>query len=251
MTQTVQRAIDILEFCSERPRRLREIAEAFDVHRTTALRLIHTLEAGGFVRRDERGLYGVGFRLAALADSALRQFDLRTVVHPHLVELSERVGQTVQFAVPQGDHIVYVDKVEPPSSIRLDTRIGGRVVVQTAGVSKAILAFIEEEARNAILSRADFRRYTDTTLMTREALEARLDEVRATGWSYDNGEYEEISNCVAAPVRDYSGSVAGAISITALRTQFDIESLKGLLPELLETTNAVSRALGHSNGDRA
>ncbi|GHB75752.1 IclR family transcriptional regulator [Streptomyces viridiviolaceus] len=251
MAQTVQRAIDILEFCSVRPRRLREIADMCGVHRTTALRLIHTLETSGFVRRDERGLYGVGFRLAALADSALRQFDLRRLVHPHIVELSERVGQTVQFAVPQGDRIIYIDKVEPPSSIRLDTRIGGDVVVQTAGVSKAILAFIDDESRDAILSKAEFRRYTDTTLTSREDFEARLEEVRTNGWSYDDGEYEKISNCVAAPVHDYAGNVAGAISITALSTQLDIEALKGLLPELLKTTTAVSHSLGYTNASQA
>lgn len=248
MAQTVQRAIDILEFCSVRPRRLREIADMCGVHRTTALRLIHTLETSGFVRRDERGLYGVGFRLAALADSALNQFDLRTLVHPYIVELSERVGQTVQFAVPQGDHIVYVDKVEPPSSIRLDTRIGGYAVVQTAGVSKAVLAFLDDDRRDAILSKTEFRPYTSSSLTSREAFEARLEEVRANGWSYDDGEYEEISNCVAAPVRDYADNVAGAISITALTTHLDIQGLRKLLPDLMETVAAVSHALGHADG---
>ncbi|MBK8462241.1 MAG: IclR family transcriptional regulator [Nigerium sp.] len=244
MTQTVQRAIDILEFCSARPRKLTEIAETCGVHRTTALRIVQTLMAGGFVRRDDRGLYGVGFRLAALADSALRQFDLRTVVHPWIVELSERLGQTVQFAVPDGDRVVYVDKIEPPNSIHLDTRIGGHVVVQTAGVSKAILAFLDPDRRESILRHVDFVRFTDSTITSKDAFLARLEEVRQNGWAYDDGEYEAISNCVAAPVWDYAGTPAGAISITALKAQLDLSSLKSLLPDLLETTRAVSTELG-------
>lgn len=244
MTQTVQRAIDILEFCSERPRKVREIGEMCGVHRTTALRLIQTLEAGGFVRRDDRGQYGVGFRLAALAESALDQFDLRTVVHPHIVALSERVGQTVQFAVPQGSRIVYVDKIEPPSSIRLDTRIGGYVVAHTAGVSKAILAYLPEQEREAILDATTFTQYTDTTLTTREALVERLGQVRSLGWAFDDGEYESMSNCIAAPVWDYAGHVAGAISITAVKSHLDLTGLQNHIPALLVTTAAVSRDLG-------
>ncbi|AYN31355.1 MULTISPECIES: IclR family transcriptional regulator [Streptomyces] len=244
VAQTVSRAIEVLEFCSRRPRELREISELWGVHRTTALRLVQTLIAGGLIRKDERGRYGVGFRLAALAESALEQFDLRTVVHPHIVELSERVGQTVQFAVPQGDHLVYVDKIEPPSSIRLNTRIGGYATVHTAGVSKAYLAHVPSAVRERILAGADFEKYTDTTLTSRTAFEERLIEVARQGWAYDDGEYETLSNCIAAPVWDHSGSAAGGISITAIKTQSDLGELRKLLPTLLETTEVISRELG-------
>jgi DNA-binding IclR family transcriptional regulator len=240
----VSRAIDVLEFCSERPRELREIAERFGVHRTTAFRLIQALAAGGFIRKDDRGLYGVGFRLAALAESALWQFDLRTVVHPHIVELSERVGQTVQFAVPQGSRIVYVDKIEPPNSIHLDTRIGGFVVVHTAGVSKAIIANLPPDKRDEFLADVTFEKFTEMTITSREAFDDRLEAVRANGWAFDDGEYEAISNCIAAPVWDHAGKAAGGISITTLKPQADLPELKKLLPTLLETTSAISAELG-------
>ncbi|MET7287078.1 IclR family transcriptional regulator [Streptomyces sp. NPDC005573] len=244
MSQTVGRAIDVLEFCSRRPRELREIAALWGVHRTTALRIVQTLIAGGLIRRDERGRYGVGFRLAALASAALDQFDLRTVVHPHIVELSERVGETVQFAVPQGSRIVYVDKIEPPDSIRLNTRIGGYVTLHTAGVSKALLAHLPPEEREKFLAEAAFERFTDTTLTSRTAFEERLAEVRAQGWAYDDGEYDAISNCVAAPVWDHSGTAAGGISITAIKSRSGLSDLRAHLPALLETTTAISRELG-------
>jgi len=244
VSQTVSRAIEVLEFCSERPRELLEIAQLWDVHRTTALRLVQTLEAGGFVRKDDRGRYGVGFRLAALAESALEQFDLRTVVHPHIVDLSERVRQTVQFAVQQGSRIVYVDKIEPYNSIRLNTRIGGYVVVHTAGVSKAILANLAPTQRDRILNELTFEKFTDTTLTSRAAFEQRLETVKETGWAYDDGEYESISNCIAAPVWDHAGRVAGGISITALKAQTDLVALEDLLPDLLDTTTTISRELG-------
>lgn len=244
MTQTVSRAIDVLEFCSEHPRTLLEIASLLGVHRTTALRLTQTLAAAGFVRKDESGRYGVGFRLAGLAQRALQQFDLRNLVHPHIVQLSERVGHTVQFAVPEANHLVYVDKIEPPNSISLNTQIGGLVVVHTAGVSKAILANLPPAKREAIISTATFEKYTDATLTNRDQLLDRLTQVLADGWATDAGEYESFSNCIAAPVWDHSGSVAGAISITAFKEKADLHALKLLLPTLLEATTAISTELG-------
>jgi DNA-binding IclR family transcriptional regulator len=254
MPQTVDRAIEVIELCSVRPRTLRELAEELCVHRTTVMRLVHSLAEGGFVRSDGTGHWGVGFRLAGLAQSALDQFDLRSVVHPYIDALSQRVGQTIQFAVPDGNRIVYVDKIEPARSITLNTRIGGDVVVNTAGVSKAILAFLPADERDRILAAADWTRYTDATITSADEMLARLENVRAEGWATDEGEYEPFSNCVAAPVWSHNAAAAGAISITAFREKADIGMLKQLLPVLLETTDTISRELGWSKkhaGDSA
>jgi DNA-binding IclR family transcriptional regulator len=242
--QTVSRAIDILEFCSIRPREIREIASELGVHRTTALRMVQTLSAAGFVRRDDFGRYGVGFRLAGLAQAALEQFDLRTVVHPYIVKLSESTGQTIQFAVPQGNHIVYVDKIEPSQGISLNTMIGGFVVVHTAGVSKAILANLPPDRRDEIIEGATFEIFNANTISSSEELRARLDIVRERGWATDEGEYDVVSNCIAAPVRGPSNTVAGAISVTAFREKTDIDALREYLPELISTTTAISHELG-------
>jgi DNA-binding IclR family transcriptional regulator len=244
MTQTVSRAIDILELCSEQPQHLRQIAEHLGVHRTTALRAIQTLSEAGFIRKNPDGTYGAGFRLAGLARAALEQFDLRSLVHPHIYELSTRLGFTVQFAVPDANRIVYVDKIEPPNSITLNTIIGGGVTLHTAGVSKAILANLPARRRDEILGAATFERYTDQTITSRAAFDEVLESVRVQGWAADRGEYEKVSNCIAAPVWDHSGKVAGAISITAFRETANVDDLLQHLPDLMETTSTISRELG-------
>jgi DNA-binding IclR family transcriptional regulator len=206
--------------------------------------MLQTLAAGGFVRKDDFGRYGVGFRLAGLAQCALEQFDLRTIVHPYIVKLGERTGHTIQFAVPQGKHIVYVDKIEPAQAISLNTTIGGYVVVHTAGVSKAILANLDPKSRNDIIAGATFEAYNSNTITSPAELEKRLEIVRERGWSTDQGEFDVVSNCVAAPVWDHANTVAGAISITAFREKADIAALQTYLPDLLETTAAISHELG-------
>lgn len=244
MSQTVSRAIDILEYCSVRPRELREIALELGVHRTTALRILQTLSEAGFVRKDNYGRFGVGFRLAGLAQSALDQFELRSIVHPHIVALSERTNQTIQFAVPQGGRIVYVDKFEPAQGISLNTSIGGFVVIHTAGVSKAILANLDEPERERIIANATFEKFNSLTITSREEFTERLDTVRELGWATDEGEYDVVSNCIAAPVWDQAHRVVGAISITSFREKADIPALRAYLDDLLATTSDISYELG-------
>lgn len=244
MSQTVQRAITILERCSERPSTAQELAEVLGTHRTTALRLIQTLEGSGFLRNVGNGHYGVGFRLAGLASRAVEQFDLRALVHPYLQRLSDEVGFTVQLAVPQKDRLIYVDKIEPPASITLNTQIGGEVVIHTAGVSKSILAYLEPAQREEIIARASFEKYTDHTITAPKQLREVLAEVAERGWSSDDGEYEAFSNCIAAPVFGSQGEVVGALSITAFTHHATIAQLTEHLPKLLETTRAISRELG-------
>lgn len=244
MSQTVSRAIDILEYVSLQPRELRVIAAELGVHRTTALRILQTLADAGFVRKDSTGRYGVGFRLAGLAQAALDQFEMGAIVHPHIVRLSELTNQTIQFAVPQGGRIVYVDKFEPSQGISLNTAIGGFVVIHTAGVSKAILANLDAPERERIIANATFEPYNANTMTTREELVSRLERVRETGWATDEGEYDIVSNCIAAPVWGQGDRVVGAISITSFREKADITALTAYLPDLLATTAAISYDLG-------
>lgn len=242
--QSVTRAIAIVEMCAEAPRTSHEIAEALGIHRTTVTRLVSVLTDASFIRHRRDGRYSVGLRLAALGQAALDDYDLRQDMHPFLQSLSDRTGQTVQFAVTADNAIIYADKIEPPSSIRLDTRVGNPVVEQTAGVAKAILAHMPDDVVDARLATWQWKQYTPSTLMTPEAYRARLNEARARGWTYDEGEYEELSHNIAAPVRGHRDQVIGAVSVTAIRTKVDTAALRAMLPLLLETTEAMTQRLG-------
>ncbi|WIY84028.1 IclR family transcriptional regulator [Propionimicrobium sp. PCR01-08-3] len=242
--QSVTRALSIIELCAATPRTSHEISEILGIHRTTVTRLLAVLSDAAFIRRRADGQYTAGLRLAALGQAALDGYDLRRAMHPLLQDLSDRTGQTVQFAVATGSAVVYVDKIEPPSSIRLDTRVGAEVVEQTAGVAKAILAYLPEDDLDARLAGWQWTRYTPSTLMTPQAYKQRLAETRAQGWAYDEGEYEELSHNIAAPVRDHTGAVIGAVSVTAIRTKVDRAALRAMLPQLLETTSTMTEQLG-------
>jgi DNA-binding IclR family transcriptional regulator len=244
MSQSIQRAVEVLEFVSLRPRTQTEVAEHLDVHRSTALRILGTLTECGLTRRREDGRYSVGYRLAGLAQRAIEQFDLAGLARPHLQALGEECTHTIHLAELDGQGIVYAEKIDQPGMVRLYSEVGQKVCVHTAGVAKAILAFQPPAVVDAMLATTDFARHTDTTITSPERYRAELAAVARRGWAVDDGEYEDYVNCVAMPVRDVSGRVTAAVSITALKARASLADLEQLLPRLSEVTTTISKELG-------
>ncbi|ONK15858.1 IclR family transcriptional regulator [Streptomyces sp. MP131-18] len=244
MSQTVARALDIVGFVAERPRSLGETAALLGVHKSTALRLLRTLETAGFARRRPDGSYAAGFRVIALAQQVLDQLDVREIAHPHLAALAESCGHTVHLAALEDDEIVYLDKVDGSGPTRLRSRIGRPAVLHTAAVSKAILAHLEPPLRERLLARADFAPLTPTTITRPEALRAELAAVADRGWAEDDAEGEPFVNCLALPLWDATGRVRAAMSVTALAAVAPLPALRERLADLRAVGERVSRELG-------
>ncbi len=245
MVQAVDRAVQILALCADEPSDVASLAATLDVHRTTALRIIQSLESGGLLKRDPHHRFSIGYGLRALVARSADDSDLRTIVHPHLLELAEDTGFAVHCAVPFEDLIVSLDIVEPPYSLRLPVRIGASVVLHTAGVAKAILAYVESREVDKILDNATWETYTERTITDRKRMYEALEKVRLRGWAYDDGEYEDLSNCIAAPFFDHSGQVQGAFSLTSFKAQTPLAELEHFVPRLKREMAALSQGLGH------
>ncbi|MZD05308.1 helix-turn-helix domain-containing protein [Streptomyces sp. SID5785] len=246
MSQTVARAIEILEFVAREPRTQSEVGARLGVHRSTALRILESLTDGGLARRLPDGRYAIGLRLAGLARLAEEQFGLTDVARAHLRGLGARTGHTVHLAALEGDRIVYADKIDPADGIRLYAEIGRPVTLHTAGVAKAILAELPPDRAAALLDAScDFAPHTATTVTDPAAYRAVLARTRERGHAVDDGEYEDYVNCLAAPVRGSGGEVVGAVSVTALKARADLAALTAdVLPDLLTTVATISEELG-------
>ncbi|MDT0343802.1 IclR family transcriptional regulator [Streptomyces litchfieldiae] len=244
MSQTVGRALEIVGFIAERPRSLGETADRLGVHKSTALRLLRTLEADGFARKRPDGRYAVGLRVIALARQVLDQLDIRDVARPHLAGLSERVEHTVHLAALLDGEIVYVDKVDGAGPARLRSRVGRPAVLHTAAVAKVILAHLEPPLRERLLAKVTYRPATPATLTTPEALRRELALVAGRGWAEDDAEGEPGVACVALPVRDAGGRVRAGLSVTSLAAVTPLPRLREALPELRAAAGRISRELG-------
>jgi DNA-binding IclR family transcriptional regulator len=253
VSQTIQRAIELIRRSAEHPLSLTEAAEVLGVHKSTALRILQTLESARFVRKTGAGTYVFGSGLIELSELALGSMDLRQFAAAHLRRLQRETGHTVHLAQLTGDEIIYIDKVDSPSfdAVKLPSRVGRAVSIYASAVGKVILAFLPREERDRLLSHVVFERHTGTTFADRASLELELIQVRERGWATDNGEHDAYVMCVAAPIRDSRGQVIAAVSITAIEVIATLAQLEARLPLLLDTAVLISAELGHSAGSAA
>ena len=243
MSQSVIRAARIIDAIAADPRTVAELAEAFGLHRSTMFRELQALEEVGWVRRRASGRYTLGTRLAALSKEALDSLDLREAGAEHVRRLQRRTGNTVHLAALMDRSIVYVDKAEDESGVRMYSRIGRAVIPNCSAVGKAILADLDPAGRDAVLAGITWERYTELTITTRERLDRELALVRSRGWATDDREFEDFVNCIAVPIRSSLG-IVGALSVTAIRMVADLDRLRANLPAMRETADAIARELG-------
>lgn len=242
MSQNVKRAARILEALATEPRAVTDLAEQFEVHRSTMFRELRSMEKVGFVRRQNDGRYALGMQLAVLGNAALEQLDLRAAAFGPVRRLHRVVGNTVHVGALIGDEIVYADKVEDAAGVRMYSRVGAAVHPHCSGLGKAVLAALPDDRRDDILAHCTWEAFTDRTLTTRAALDADLHLSARRGWAVDDAEFEDFVGCVAVPISTPAG-VVGALSLTALRAVQSREQLEQRVPMLRETAAEIARRL--------
>lgn len=250
MIQSVDRAITILNRLAERGGRasLAELARDMDLNRSTVHGLLATMRYHRLVSQDNEGRYVLGLKLFELGSAAIARLDLRTVAGPILQRLVDQFHETVHLVVGDGLDVVYIDKRESPQSMRIVSQIGRRLPAYCTGVGKAMLAFKPEAKLAALLDRAELQPHTANTITDRGALHAQLQEIRRTGYALDDGELIEGLRCVAAPIRDHTGQVVAALSISGPSVRLKPEKIERLIPAVKQAAADISDQLGYRGG---
>lgn len=220
------------------------IARLTGLPSSTVHRILQDLLAVGWAREDGSRGYLLGARLLALAGRATDQASLVRVAHPTLVDLSERTGNAVHFAVLSGDEAVYVDKIEGSRAYQMRSRVGLSIPLHCTAIGKAVLAGLPEEEVRAVLERTGMPSRTQHTLTSVDDMLRHLEMVRQQGYSLDDEENELTIRCVGAAVRDHTGTVFGGISTSMLAFEMDPQRVDRLSSLVVEAAERISRDLG-------
>ncbi|RZS43563.1 IclR family transcriptional regulator [Herbihabitans rhizosphaerae] len=243
MSQSLDRGLALVEELAGGRKTLDELTDAAGVHKSTVLRLLRTLEARRFVQRDGVHHYRLGTALFALAQRSLDDRDVRRSAEPALRELNARTGHTVHLASYEDGEVVYIDKFESRHAVRMYSRIGKRAPLHCTAVAKVLLAAMPAPKRWAIAHAMEYPKLTENTITTPEEYLAELDRVAERGFAVDDAEHEDFIHCVAAPIRGQHGVVAAA-SLSVPEVIADLDTLLGLVPDLLATMEKASIECG-------
>jgi len=228
--RSVERAIAILDLLAQGGWRTgADVARELRVHRSTALRLLGTLERHALVERDQRtARYRLGRRLAQLASVVTGELDLRYVARPVCEQLATAAGETATLDVLIGDVIVPIEQATASASVMSVNWLGRRTPVHCTASGKAITAFGPAEVRERLLD-LPLDRVTPHTITDPAELEAQLEEVRRTGVARTHEELEVGLDAIAAPVFGAEGEVVAALDVSGpshrLRDRTDLDRL--------------------------
>nr|WP_042187161.1 IclR family transcriptional regulator [Kibdelosporangium sp. MJ126-NF4] len=245
MSQSLDRALTLLDGLAEGPRTLDQLAGLIGVHKSTVLRLLRTLESHRFVQRDGVRYYRLGTALFDLAHRSLEDRDVRRSVEPALRELNAQTGHTVHLASYEDGEVVYIDKFESRHQVRMYSRIGKRAALHCTAVAKILVSALPDERRREIAKGITYEKKTENTIITPEAYLTELATVAARGYAVDNSEHEDFIHCIAAPIRRARGDVLAAMSLSVPKVLLDLDGLLGLVPDLLRAAEKASAECGY------
>jgi IclR family transcriptional regulator, pca regulon regulatory protein len=252
-SQSLERGLAILSSFTSGRRLLgvTELGRELRLNRSTAHRYISTLALLGYLEQDPVSKkYRLGSRVLDLGFSAINSMELREVAAPHLQQLSDETGYTVNMAILDDLDIVYVERCRSSRAgqreIDLNLHVGARLPAYCTALGKVLLAWLPEEERSSRLGRTDLARLGPNTLTTVSELMAELERVRANGFAINDEELANGLRAIAAPVLTRDGTAAAAINLAVHRSMVTIKDLDALLSGRLRTTAAtISSKLGY------
>ena len=239
--QSVARAAELLKALGAHggPASVFDLADRCGLNRSTAWRILATLEDEGLVERDPAtGRYEIGYALVALGAAAGHDPLIRRA-HPALRALAEACLETASLAVPRGMQLVYVDQVQAPHVMAADW-LGRATPLHATSTGKALLAWLSEDEIGAALP-GRLQRFTDTTITTRAVLRTELGQVRARGYAASRGELEPALWGVSAPVLD-GGRPVAVVSVWGVESRIRARGLDALGARTLAAADEIAAA---------
>jgi DNA-binding IclR family transcriptional regulator len=242
--QIIHKSIIILRaFTPDSPELgVRELANKVDIPKSTVHRLLQALEQEGLVERsDETYRYRLGLELVVMAGTALRNMDIRRSALRHMNHLAERWGETIDLDVLRGTHIMIVEQIPGQHILSTGGSFASLMPAHCTSTGKVLLAHAGTEY---ILKNFPEKLPTNTplTISTRTALLKELKKVRRQGYAKALGENEEYVTALAVPIRDRTGNVVAAMSISGLAARIDEKTSEEMIKDLQQAASEIAES---------
>jgi DNA-binding IclR family transcriptional regulator len=240
--QAVDRAAALLKAVGEapKPQTLAALADATRLNRSTAWRLLLTLEHHGLVDRDpDGGRYVLGYEIARLAMRDGSRALVRRI-HPALTDLAAESGMAAILTLPTATEPLTVDQVDPPGRPE-PNMVGWALPLHATASGKLWLASLDEPEREEVL-RQPLPRYSDKTLVDPRRLRTELREIAREGLAVDRDEWDPGWSALSMPIlRD--GRIVAMIGVMATSMRFREAPLETTVARVRQAADAGTKLI--------
>jgi DNA-binding IclR family transcriptional regulator len=247
--KTVERALEIFDLmCAKKaPVSISEVAQHLDVSSNMAYRLLMSLRTSGYLEqnRNENDLFYFTLKILEVGSVALNQCELRTRSAPFLQSFWVQFrAANVNLAVLENDRVIQIERIDSDRLPRTYATVGRVLPPHATALGKMLISELNAAELHRVVGDPPFPKYTDNTIETLEELRNELRKIRKERVAWDRGEQISGDHCVAAPVRDKSRRIIGAVSLSALEIHISPDELHQAVVPLLETTRSISQTFG-------
>jgi DNA-binding IclR family transcriptional regulator len=245
--KSADRALQVLEFLATVPEgtTFSDIAKSLSLPKSSAHELLSVMTERSFVEFNPgTKKYRLGIRTWELGQAFVAHRDLITEARPVIAAIAANLDETVQISVLDGFEEVYLDRVDSSQPLRVQAIVGSRAPAHTTALGKILLSDRREGDLITSLRGRKLTASTPATITATDELILELRWVRANGFAVDNEEHAKGLRCVAAPIRDHSGTIIAAASVALPITRANPDQMTDALLALVRGTTEISRKLG-------
>ena len=242
---SLRKGLEVIDcFTRQKTWSLGELATALGQSKPTVFRILHTIEAFGYLQRDpETGRYALAMRFHTLGSAAIHHEHLRWQALPPLQDLARETGETVHVGILYDGEAICVQAVEGTRLVRMHAYVGKRTPAHASALGKVLLAHLPHAEVDPLAERG-LARFTSRTITSAAGLREALHQVRAQGYAMDDEEMELGLRCLGAPITDHTGRPCAAVAISAPAMRMDPARIAELIPQVKSTAQRISRMLG-------
>lgn len=248
--QSVERAVTILEFLARNEwSGVTDIGNELGVHKSTAGRILSTLEARGLVEQHvDSGKYRLGVGLVHLARAVTVEPELTREAKAACEWLAQQTEETVTLAVLEGDECVTIDQIISTSTVVSRSWLGRRTPLHCTAPGKVFLASLPAARRAEVLA-GPHQPHTERTIIDPVALREEIEQVGTDGYATTCEEFEDGLSAAAAPVRGADGTVVAVIGLSGPSYRLGEEQLAQVAPLVRDAAMQASSRIGYWHRD--
>lgn len=240
----VQRAVKLLNrFTLDEPALdLTRAARYLSIPRSTAYRVLRSLEAGGLLVYDRHHMaYRLSLALARLGQVALAGVDLPVVSRPWLRALVEETGESAFLLVAEGRSAIVIDMVASDAPLKLTFPVGTPWPLHAGASNKVLLAYLPEAAAAEVLA-APLPPVTPRTMTDARELRAQLQRIRRRGYAYSVGELTPGVVGIAVPILS-GGQLLGGLAVAGPVSRLPVARVPQVVGRLKQASDEIAHAV--------
>lgn len=244
--KSLDRAMEVFEFLSEEQgKTLSMIADEMGQSPATVYRILVTLEGRGLVEFDGvEQVWHIGSQAFVIGARFLRRTSLVDRARPILRKLMEATGETANLGIEREGAVLFLSQVETHASIRAFFPPGTLSPMHASGIGKALLAQMDADRLDRLLTKVELQPFTDQTITDQAALKSNLTSVRENGYSVDDEEKNTGMRCIAAPVFDVNNEAIAGISVSGPTSRVSTEQIERLSHFVIDAAHQLTAAIG-------